>query len=162
MTRDLFFLQLNICGHSPFVTSSLTRRWVCLLWICVAWITRIWSVKQTEDSIVAVQWLQTCFIWWVQTLSKNKTRRILLSIISIWQLSQCNNYLGIGRLIFLFRQGHVLLFPTPSPYQHWGPPSLLFYRERRPLHWEQIILNLKCDDQECVDLHLHSSKLPFS
>jgi hypothetical protein len=27
-----FFLQLTPCGHSPYVTSSLTR-WVCLLWI---------------------------------------------------------------------------------------------------------------------------------
>jgi hypothetical protein len=29
-----FFLgggQLNPCGHSPYVTSSLMRRWVCLL-----------------------------------------------------------------------------------------------------------------------------------
>jgi hypothetical protein len=28
--------QLNHCGHSPYVTSSLTRRWVCFLWICLA------------------------------------------------------------------------------------------------------------------------------
>jgi hypothetical protein len=25
------FLQLNPCGHSPYVTSSLTRGWVCVL-----------------------------------------------------------------------------------------------------------------------------------
>jgi hypothetical protein len=31
-----FFFQLNSCGNSPYVTSSLTRRWVCLLWICLA------------------------------------------------------------------------------------------------------------------------------
>jgi hypothetical protein len=31
-----FFPQLNPCGISPYVTSSLTRRWVCLLWICLA------------------------------------------------------------------------------------------------------------------------------
>jgi hypothetical protein len=31
-----FFFQLNSCGNSPYVTSSLTRRWVCLLWICSA------------------------------------------------------------------------------------------------------------------------------
>jgi hypothetical protein len=33
MTRVflLFLLQLNLCGHSPYLTSSLTRRWVCLL-----------------------------------------------------------------------------------------------------------------------------------
>jgi hypothetical protein len=30
-----FFLQLSPCGHSPYITSSLTRRWVCLLWICL-------------------------------------------------------------------------------------------------------------------------------
>jgi hypothetical protein len=30
------FPQLNPCGIRPYVTSSLTRRWVCLLWICLA------------------------------------------------------------------------------------------------------------------------------
>jgi hypothetical protein len=30
------FLQLNRCRNSPYVTSSLTRRWVCLLWTCLA------------------------------------------------------------------------------------------------------------------------------
>jgi hypothetical protein len=34
-TRD-FFPQLNPCSISPYVTSSLTRRWVCLLRICLA------------------------------------------------------------------------------------------------------------------------------
>jgi hypothetical protein len=32
------FLQLNPCIHSPHVTSSLTRRWVCLLWICFSFV----------------------------------------------------------------------------------------------------------------------------
>jgi hypothetical protein len=31
-----FFFQLGPCGNSPYVISSLTRRWVCLLWICLA------------------------------------------------------------------------------------------------------------------------------
>jgi hypothetical protein len=31
-TRD--FLQLNSCSHSPFVTSTLTKGWVCRLWLC--------------------------------------------------------------------------------------------------------------------------------
>jgi hypothetical protein len=42
-----FFLQLNPCGHSPYVTSSLTRRWVCLLWIGFAFVKctyRIYSM----------------------------------------------------------------------------------------------------------------------
>jgi hypothetical protein len=30
-THNQRFFQLNPCGHSPYVTSSLTRRWVCLL-----------------------------------------------------------------------------------------------------------------------------------
>jgi hypothetical protein len=33
-TRD-FFSQLKPCRHSPYVTSSLTSGWVCLLWICL-------------------------------------------------------------------------------------------------------------------------------
>jgi hypothetical protein len=32
----ILFFQLNPCGHSPYVTLSLTRGWVCLLWICFA------------------------------------------------------------------------------------------------------------------------------
>jgi hypothetical protein len=31
-----FLFQLNPCGHSPYVTPSLTKRWVCLLWTCLA------------------------------------------------------------------------------------------------------------------------------
>jgi hypothetical protein len=30
---QIFFMQLNPCGHSPYVTSFLTRGWVCFLWI---------------------------------------------------------------------------------------------------------------------------------
>jgi hypothetical protein len=32
MSRVSFFLQQNPYGHSPCVTSSLTRGWLCLLW----------------------------------------------------------------------------------------------------------------------------------
>jgi hypothetical protein len=28
---EIYFPQLNPCGISPYVTSSLTKRWVCLL-----------------------------------------------------------------------------------------------------------------------------------
>jgi hypothetical protein len=31
-----FSFQLNPWCHSPYVTSSLKRRWGCLLWICLA------------------------------------------------------------------------------------------------------------------------------
>jgi hypothetical protein len=30
-SRPIFFFKLNPCGHIPYVTSSLTRRWVCRL-----------------------------------------------------------------------------------------------------------------------------------
>jgi hypothetical protein len=30
-TTSNFFFQLNTCGHSPYVTSSLTRGWICRL-----------------------------------------------------------------------------------------------------------------------------------
>jgi hypothetical protein len=30
-THNPYFFQLNTCGHSPYVTSSLTRGWVCRL-----------------------------------------------------------------------------------------------------------------------------------
>jgi hypothetical protein len=35
-TTTTDFFQLNLCGKSPYVTSSLTRRWVYLLWIYLA------------------------------------------------------------------------------------------------------------------------------
>jgi hypothetical protein len=35
-THDqIFFFQLNSCDNSPYVASSLTRRWVCLSRICL-------------------------------------------------------------------------------------------------------------------------------
>jgi hypothetical protein len=35
---QIFFLQLNPCGHSPYVISSMARGWVCLLWIGFAFV----------------------------------------------------------------------------------------------------------------------------
>jgi hypothetical protein len=31
LTATIFILQLNTCGYSPYVTSSMTREWVCRL-----------------------------------------------------------------------------------------------------------------------------------
>jgi hypothetical protein len=36
LTTRIFSPQLSPLDISPYVTSSLTRRWVCLLWICLA------------------------------------------------------------------------------------------------------------------------------
>jgi hypothetical protein len=35
-SRAVFFSQLNPCGHSPYVTSSLTRGWICRLQLLLA------------------------------------------------------------------------------------------------------------------------------
>jgi hypothetical protein len=34
--RMYFFFQLNICGHTPYITSFLTRDWVCNLQFLLA------------------------------------------------------------------------------------------------------------------------------
>jgi hypothetical protein len=36
LTARIFFFQLNTCGHSPYITSSLTRGWVCRLQLLLA------------------------------------------------------------------------------------------------------------------------------
>jgi hypothetical protein len=46
-TRDLLFL-LNPCGNSPYVTSSLMRKWVGLLWICFACVPRYIGPGRTQ------------------------------------------------------------------------------------------------------------------
>jgi hypothetical protein len=33
---EYFFFQMNTCGYSPYVTSSLTRGWVCRLQLLLA------------------------------------------------------------------------------------------------------------------------------
>jgi hypothetical protein len=33
---EVFFFQLNTCGYNPYVTSSLTRGWVCRLQLLLA------------------------------------------------------------------------------------------------------------------------------
>jgi hypothetical protein len=46
-----FFLQLNPCGHSPYVTSFMTRGWVCFLWISFAFVKckyRTYSMLMTS------------------------------------------------------------------------------------------------------------------
>jgi hypothetical protein len=45
------FSQLNICGHSPYITSSLTREWVCHLQLLLVPRQRIHSrVRVSWDS----------------------------------------------------------------------------------------------------------------
>jgi hypothetical protein len=57
-SRTDFFFQLSTCGHSPYVTSSLTRGWVCrlqlLLVLSSAFIPRPES-RRTHDHILLSQ-----------------------------------------------------------------------------------------------------------
>jgi hypothetical protein len=36
LTISIFFFQLSTCGYSPYVTSSLTKGWVCCLQLLLA------------------------------------------------------------------------------------------------------------------------------
>jgi hypothetical protein len=49
------FFQLNLCGNSPYVTSSLTRRWVCLSSsVRIALTARYWQFFLLRYSYIQV------------------------------------------------------------------------------------------------------------
>jgi hypothetical protein len=51
--QEISFFQLNYCGNSLYVISSLTRRWGCLLWICLsprqAYISHLQHVSENSS-----------------------------------------------------------------------------------------------------------------
>jgi hypothetical protein len=54
----IFFLQLNSCCHSPYVTSSLTRGWVCslhLLLVLASGVILRFDSHGTHDHILLSQ-----------------------------------------------------------------------------------------------------------
>jgi hypothetical protein len=58
LTTSNFIFQLNTCGYSPYVTSSLTRGWVCrlqLLLVLVSAITLKSESRVTHDHIFLSQ-----------------------------------------------------------------------------------------------------------
>jgi hypothetical protein len=53
-----FFFQLNTCGRSPYVTSSLTREWVCRLQLLLALVRALiprYESHRTHDHILLSQ-----------------------------------------------------------------------------------------------------------
>jgi hypothetical protein len=55
-TTSTFFFQLNPCGHSLYVTSSLTRGWVCQLLLAFASTVNLGSESHgTHDHILLSQ-----------------------------------------------------------------------------------------------------------
>jgi hypothetical protein len=57
-TRYFYFLQLNPCGHSPYVTSALTRWWVCLLWIGFAFVKCTYCTYSMYWKFILVRYIQ--------------------------------------------------------------------------------------------------------
>jgi hypothetical protein len=52
LTTSNFIFQLNICGYSPYVTSSLTRGWVCRLQLFLVLAS---AVPRAHDHILGSQ-----------------------------------------------------------------------------------------------------------
>jgi hypothetical protein len=58
LTTRIFIFQLNTCGYSPYVTSSLTRGWVCrlqLLLVLVSAVILRSESRRTHDHILQSQ-----------------------------------------------------------------------------------------------------------
>jgi hypothetical protein len=57
-TSSIFFFKLNLCGYSPYATSSLPRRWVCHLQSLLALISAVIlrsESRGTHDHILLSQ-----------------------------------------------------------------------------------------------------------
>jgi hypothetical protein len=62
--HDQFFFQRNHNDHSRCVTSTLARRWICLLWICSAF-------RQTCSMMLQMSFDALCIqVLWQSRLSK--------------------------------------------------------------------------------------------
>jgi hypothetical protein len=58
LTKSNFIFQLNTCGYSPYVTSSLTRGWVCRLQLLLVLATAVILMSEscrTHDHILLSQ-----------------------------------------------------------------------------------------------------------
>jgi hypothetical protein len=58
LTTGNFIFQLNTCGYSPYVTSSLTKEWVCrlqLLLVLVSAVIHRSELRGTHDHILVSQ-----------------------------------------------------------------------------------------------------------
>jgi hypothetical protein len=51
-TTRIFILQLNPCGYSPYVTSCLTRGWVCRLQLLLVLASAV-RVPRTHDTLLS-------------------------------------------------------------------------------------------------------------
>jgi hypothetical protein len=95
LTSSNLFFQLNICGHSPYATSSLTREWVCSLKLLLAFASAVIlrsESRGTHDHIL----LSQVFVFitprkrvdrlyprhWVPSSSPLTTRRATVEVLN--------------------------------------------------------------------------------
>jgi hypothetical protein len=100
---------VNPCGNSSYITSSLTRRWVCLLWICLAfrqvYISHIYYVIEknsyfctTHKSSVNTGLHILCYngsvvTWTVVSLTTAKLKPVWQTLLLQCFGEQCKNHL---------------------------------------------------------------------
>jgi hypothetical protein len=63
VTTSNFIFQMNTCGYSPYVTSSLTRGWVCRLQLLLALASAFILMSEsrgTQDHILLSQIRNSC------------------------------------------------------------------------------------------------------
>jgi translation elongation factor EF-Tu-like GTPase len=64
-SRPEFFSHLNTCGHSPYITTSLTRGWVCHLQVLLALISSFIlgsESRRTRDHVLLSQIRDVLFV----------------------------------------------------------------------------------------------------
>jgi hypothetical protein len=112
---ELFFFQLNTCGHSPFVTSSLTRGWVCHLQLLLALVSAfilISESRSTHDHIILSQ---------IRDSHNLVPRSPYLCISPRNRLTQLySRVLGSHSVAFYNSQGYGGGNSNPPPHP-WGP-----------------------------------------
>jgi hypothetical protein len=62
-SRQMIFLQLNLCGHSPYVTSSLIRGWVYLLLIGFAFVKCTYRTYSLLLKFLHLHYIQVLRQW---------------------------------------------------------------------------------------------------
>jgi hypothetical protein len=75
LTARILFSQFNCCGHSPHMTSSLTRRWVCHLHLLLALASAF-----SGPSPVGLVTIFYCLSFETSLLSPPTTRRVTLEV----------------------------------------------------------------------------------
>jgi hypothetical protein len=129
LTTRVFFCnwKLNPCGHCPCVTSSLTRRWACVLSICLAFVKSTYSTYgmllkilpftiYRPTSALSVQCLKCILCPSYLALSKQASSSLLLAFGSMV-------ILGVEPV---GTRGHIfVLIYNPYAIRRWASSSVM-------------------------------------